>query len=243
LLHQKVVKSFTTTPTTAASPTTAFAKQSWSDGIPYRSVESTLTYRMAWRNGASVSYKITPERCSSTPARDGPASSTLKLWPCALRMANEALNSTPKMKKKPIPIELSQGPRPPLTQRLLPLWHALHNAMAAAEKLDKWSEPTRVGLSLVKSSQHARIVALALSLTTDLTSPQFHFKFDPTFQTMRKSFDSTSRFHRSGRLSAASRFTQASRGHQWSLQRELRQQPRHHLGCSPISGLPALPPP
>jgi hypothetical protein len=60
-----------------------------------------------------------------------------------------------------------------------------HNAMAAGKKLDKWSERTRVGVYLGKSSQHARTVALVLSLTTGLTSPQFTSNL---IQTMRKSF-------------------------------------------------------
>jgi hypothetical protein len=47
-----------------------------------------------------------------------------------------------------------------------------------------------VGIYLGQSPQHVRTVALVLSLTTGLTSPQFHVKFDPTIQTMRKRFSS-----------------------------------------------------
>jgi hypothetical protein len=38
-------------------------------------------------------------------------------------------------------------------------------------------------------STNARTVALVLDLNTGLTSPQFHVKMDPTFQTMRRSFE------------------------------------------------------
>ena len=39
-----------------------------------------------------------------------------------------------------------------------------------------------------QSPQHARTVALVLSLETGLTSPQFHISMDTTFQTLRKAF-------------------------------------------------------
>jgi hypothetical protein len=101
-----------------------------------------------------------------------------------------------------------------------------HNAMAAGKKLDKWSERTRVGVYLGKSSQHARTVALVLSLTTGLTSPQFTSNLIRPSKQCARAF-MTSRFHRSGRLSVDSRFTRASQDHQLSLQREQHPQPRH----------------
>jgi len=51
---------------------------------------------------------------------------------------------------------------------------------------NKWKERAKAGVYLGRSPQHARSVALVLSLTTDLVSPQFHVKFDPSFHTTKK---------------------------------------------------------
>jgi hypothetical protein len=66
--------------------------------------------------------------------------------------------------------------------------YVLDKDLQAGHKIDKWSERARIGIYLVQSPQHAKNVALVLSATTGLTSPQFHCKADPTFQTMRKRF-------------------------------------------------------
>ena len=66
--------------------------------------------------------------------------------------------------------------------------YVLRNAMQAGKKIQKWQERARVGIYLGISPQHVRTVALVLSLTTGLTSPQFHVHVDSTFQTMRHSF-------------------------------------------------------
>ena len=68
--------------------------------------------------------------------------------------------------------------------------YVLDSKLASGKKIDKWSERARVGIYLGRSSQHARTVVLVLSLTTGLTSPQFHIKVDSTFQTMQASFGS-----------------------------------------------------
>ena len=66
--------------------------------------------------------------------------------------------------------------------------YVLDNALQQSKKIGKWTERARVGIYLGRSSQHARMVALVLSLETGLTSPQFHIKVDSTFQTMQQSF-------------------------------------------------------
>jgi len=43
-----------------------------------------------------------------------------------------------------------------------------------------------VGVYLGRSPQHAKNVALVLSLETGLVSPQFHCKLDSTFQTLQE---------------------------------------------------------
>jgi hypothetical protein len=66
--------------------------------------------------------------------------------------------------------------------------YVLHNAMAAGKKLDKWS-----------ADQSGSILGKVLAACKDRRPgpvshdrshlSQFHVKFDPTFQKMRKSFD------------------------------------------------------
>jgi hypothetical protein len=120
-----------------------------------------------------------------------PSAIDTHLWSYALHMANDALHSTPNIKRKQIPIEIFSGSK--VSFNPMDCYHfgtpvyVLDNDMQA-EKIDKWAERARVGINLGRSSQHARTVALVLSMTTGLTSPQFHVKFDPTFQTLRKSF-------------------------------------------------------
>jgi hypothetical protein len=58
----------------------------------------------------------------------------------------------------------------------------------AGKKFPKWTDQARAGIYLGPSPQHARSVALVLSLTSGLLSPQFHVTVD-NFQTMRKAFD------------------------------------------------------
>jgi hypothetical protein len=48
----------------------------------------------------------------------------------------------------------------------------------------KWRPRAKVGVYLGQSPQHARSVALVLSLETGLVSPQFHVSFDSSFQTV-----------------------------------------------------------
>jgi hypothetical protein len=48
----------------------------------------------------------------------------------------------------------------------------------------KWKQHLRVGIYIGRSPQHARSVALVLDRQTGLVSPQFHVKFNPSFQTV-----------------------------------------------------------
>jgi hypothetical protein len=66
--------------------------------------------------------------------------------------------------------------------------YVLNNSLQAGKKTDKWSDRSRVGIYLGPLPQHARTVALVLSMTTGLVSPQFHVRMDPTFQTHKTIF-------------------------------------------------------
>ena len=56
----------------------------------------------------------------------------------------------------------------------------------------KWTERSRIGIYLGRSPFHARSVALVLNINTGRVSPQFHVQFDPSFQTVKESFEGTS---------------------------------------------------
>jgi hypothetical protein len=49
----------------------------------------------------------------------------------------------------------------------------------------KWKARVRVEVYLGRSAQHAKNVALVLSLETGFVSPQFHVKLDSSLQTLR----------------------------------------------------------
>ena len=57
--------------------------------------------------------------------------------------------------------------------------------MQQGKKADKWSSRANVSVYLGPSLQHANNVCLILSLSTGLTSPQFHVKYDSEFATVR----------------------------------------------------------
>ena len=117
------------------------------------------------------------------------------LWPYALRMANDLFNHSPDVTRKHIPIEAFSGTQvrfnPEHWSHFGCPVYALDSDLQSGKKINKWQYRARVGCYVGQSPQHARTVALVLSLKTGLISPQFHVKFDPTFQTIRRSFGAT----------------------------------------------------
>ena len=117
---------------------------------------------------------------------------TTNLWPYALRMANNLHNETPSLKYRQSPLERFTGTQVSPNPRH---WHhfgapayVLASDVASGKHYPKWTDRARVGIYLGPSPQHARSVALVLSLTTGLSSPQFHVSIDDSFQTMRSAF-------------------------------------------------------
>jgi hypothetical protein len=117
---------------------------------------------------------------------------TTNLWPYALRMANGIHNDTPTIKHRQSPLERFTGthvlPNPRHWHHFGAPVYVLDSDVASGKKFPKWTDRARVGIYLGPSPQHDRSVALILSLTTGLTSPQFHVTIDDTIQTMRKAF-------------------------------------------------------
>jgi hypothetical protein len=63
--------------------------------------------------------------------------------------------------------------------------YVLDKAMQGGFKAGKWNSRARMAVFLGPSPNHARSVGLVLSLTTGLVSPQYHVKYDDTFETLR----------------------------------------------------------
>ena len=117
------------------------------------------------------------------------------LWPYAIRMANDLYNATPDLARKHVPMEAFLGTKVTMNPNHWSHFgcpvYVLDNNLQAGKKINKWQYRARVGCYLGQSPQHARTVALVLSLETGLVSPQFHVQMDTTFQTMRHSFGAT----------------------------------------------------
>ena len=126
--------------------------------------------------------------------RRWPSAIETYLWPYALRLANEQVNNTPLLTRddNSTPISLFSSS---IVQINAKHWrhfgcpaYELDKALQAGKKIPKWNDRSRVGIYLGPSPQHARNISLVLNLTTGLCSPAFHVTFDPTFETMRRSF-------------------------------------------------------
>jgi len=128
--------------------------------------------------------------------RRWPTAIDAHLWPYALRYANDMYNHAPLKRNNNIPpMELFSGTKVAFNPRHAHTFgcpvYVLDNTLQQGKKVDKWTERSRVGIFLGLSPQHARTVALVLSLTSGLTSPQFHTNYDEGFQTMRRAFGDT----------------------------------------------------
>ena len=110
------------------------------------------------------------------------------LWPYALRKANESLNKTVSTTKSTSPIELFTGVKvTPNVNDNHPFGcpvYALDGNLQNKMKNNKWISRSRLGIYLGPSLQHARSIGLVLSLITGLVSPQYHLKYDNTFETV-----------------------------------------------------------
>jgi hypothetical protein len=110
------------------------------------------------------------------------------LWPYALHHANNIHNAVPLKDQRLSPLERFCGSY--ISPQLRNFHHfgcpayVLNNELQQGKKGKKWQEKARVGIYLGHSMQHARSVALILSLSTGNVSPQFHCHMDDTFDTV-----------------------------------------------------------
>jgi Reverse transcriptase (RNA-dependent DNA polymerase) len=112
------------------------------------------------------------------------------LWPYALRHANECFNRTPTKGHAESPVEMFSGVKVrPNLQDVHPFAcpaYALDGNLQNSNKINKWASRSRLAIYLGYSLQHSRSVGLVLSLRTGLVSPQFHVKYDDSFDTVRR---------------------------------------------------------
>jgi len=119
--------------------------------------------------------------------RRWPDAITPNLWPYALRMANMVHNHVPLRGRRESPLELFSSTT--ILPQLRHFHHfgcptyVLQGPLQQGQKVRKWGNRARIGIYLGPSPQHAKSVALVLSLTTGNVSPQYHVQFDDLFNT------------------------------------------------------------
>jgi hypothetical protein len=116
-----------------------------------------------------------------------PVAITTHLWPYAV--ANVASNDQKRQGDNLTRIEKFSGSEiePNMKNHHhigIPVY-VLDNDLQAGKKIPKWMPRARVVIYLGKSPRHARNVALVLNPRTGLVSPQFHVRFDDTFETVK----------------------------------------------------------
>ena len=114
-------------------------------------------------------------------------------WPYAMRMANASVNNSPNMqdkfKRSPTDIMFNT-----YVQMNVKHWYpfacpvyVLDSKLQDEKRIyHKWESRSRVGIYLGHSPLHARNIALVLNMETGLVSPQFHVRFEKTFETIRE---------------------------------------------------------
>jgi Reverse transcriptase (RNA-dependent DNA polymerase) len=116
---------------------------------------------------------------------------TANLWPYAIRMASDAVNSTPSFqdRSRRSPMEMFAGTKVATNPKHWKPFgcptYVLDNALQGQNPFHKWKHRSRAGIYLGKSPQHDRNVSLVLDRNTGLVSPQFHVAFDTNFDTVK----------------------------------------------------------
>jgi hypothetical protein len=111
-----------------------------------------------------------------------------RLWPYALRHANDTINKTMFPGRDETPLELfSRTQVLPNMKDEHPFGcpvYALDGRLQGHIKIDKWTSRARLAIYLGNSPQHSQSVGLLLSLTSGLVSPQFHARYNDCFHTV-----------------------------------------------------------
>ena len=106
-------------------------------------------------------------------------------------MANANLNATPNFQNKDYrsPEQLFSRTNVSINAKHYKPFgcptYVLDKSLQTNLPFHKWKQRSRVGIYIGPSPQHARNVALVMDRATGLVSPQFHVKFDPSFQSVK----------------------------------------------------------
>ncbi len=145
----------------------------------------------------------------SQAKRMWPHEVTANLWPYALRMGNDSINATPNLSD-----EQRHSPDQPFSGSEVATnpkhWKhfgcpvfVLDAALRSTARIHhKWKERSQLGIYLGRSPNHARSVALVLNPETGLVSPQFHIKFDSSFDTIKQLYGPASNHQSQWQLKA-----------------------------------------
>ena len=122
-----------------------------------------------------------------------PDAITTNLWPYATRMANESINATPWLynpnKASPNSIFANSD-----VQENLKHWYrfgcpvyVINDQIQQGKRPKgcKWMERSQIGIYLERYTKQSRNIALVLNIKNGRVSPQFHFKMDPMFHTVK----------------------------------------------------------
>jgi hypothetical protein len=131
--------------------------------------------------------------------RKWPQEINANLWPYALRMASDSINSTPNLqdkKERRTPDQLFSGStvdsNPKHWKHFGSPVYVLEPALRSKSGIhNKWKDRSRVGIYLGRSPIHSRSIALVLNTETGLVSPQFHVQHDSNFDTVKQLYSST----------------------------------------------------
>ena len=118
---------------------------------------------------------------------------TIHLWAYAIRMANQAYNNTllTSHADKQRPNKIFDNSAVDINQKHwkpfgCPTYVLKPELQGTTGIHPNWDARTRAGIYLGQSPIHNRNVALVLNIHTGYVSPQFHVKFDETFQTIHQ---------------------------------------------------------
>ena len=114
---------------------------------------------------------------------------TANLWPYALRMASNTYNNSPSLQlpSSKTPLQVLSGSdvntNPKHHHSFGCPAYVLTSDLQQGKPFGKWKRRAEVGIYLGPSPHHNRNVGLILNRKTGLVSPQFHIKYDNSFDT------------------------------------------------------------
>jgi hypothetical protein len=118
-----------------------------------------------------------------------PDAINVHLWPYALRHANDSISITPFKGSTLTPLEKLSNTKVRPNYRDIQTFgcpaYVLDGAAQGGLKAGKLTSRARIAIFIGQSPSHAKSVGLVLSLTTGPVSPQYHVRYNDTFETLR----------------------------------------------------------